>query len=87
LHRGIDVLVFPNFYHSDALELLWLLAREGVRDARTARAVELVCSKMLPEGTWAMEMDLNTVTTVGRKGQANAFITERARAVLGYYGG
>ena len=85
LHPGITALVFPNFYHSDTLELLWLLAREGVRDGRTARAVALVRGKRLADGTWAQEKDLNTVATVGKKGQSNAFITERAQEVMGYY--
>jgi hypothetical protein len=86
LCRGIDRLSVPNFYWSDYLEILWLLAREGVHDERMSRALELLRSRMKEGGFWELEISLNTIVSTGQKGRANAFITERARKVLDYYG-
>ena len=78
LNRDIGILKFPNFYKSDFLEILWLLAREGVHDRRMRRALELLRSKMKAGGTWELEKAMNTIVPIGEKGCANAFITERA---------
>jgi hypothetical protein len=86
LHRDIGILTFPNFYKSDFLEILWLLAREGVHDGRIAPSLELLRSKMKEGGTWELEKSKNTIVSIGQEGCANAFITERASAVLEYYG-
>ena len=82
LHRDIGRLTFPNFYHSDFLELLWLLAREGVHDRRMSRALELLRSKRQDCGGWELEKSMNILVSIGQKGCANAFITERAVHVL-----
>jgi hypothetical protein len=87
LHRDIDKLTFPNFYKSDFLEILWLLAREEVHDIRLSRALELLRSKMKDGGFWELEKSMNIVVSIGQKDCANAFITERANVVLDYYGG
>jgi hypothetical protein len=86
LHRDIGKLTFPNFYKSDFLEILWLLAREAVHDRRMAPALELLRSRMKEGGTWELEKAKNIVVSIGGEGRANAFITERASAVLDYYG-
>ena len=86
LHRDIDKLTFPSI-RSDYLELLWLLAREGVQDKRTMRAVELLRSKMKADGGWELEKAISNLTaSVGQKDRPNAFITTRAREVLDYFG-
>lgn len=85
LHPDVARLTFPNFYKSDFLEILWLLAREGVRDRRLARPLELLRSKMMAGGSWTLEKPANTIVSVGQKDCANVFITERARWVLDYY--
>lgn len=82
LHRDIAALTFPNFYHSDFLEILWLLKREKVYDRRLTRALELLRSKKQDDGNWVLEKSLNTIIPLGQKGVANAFITERAIEVL-----
>lgn len=87
LHRDIGKLTFPNFYKGDFLELLWLLAREGVRDKRTARSLKLLRSKRQKNGAWILEKAANTIVPVGEEGRPNAFIAERASAVLDFYGG
>ena len=86
LHRDSGLLAFPNFYKSDFLELLWLLAREGVRDRRLERALDLLRSRRSPDGGWAADKSLNTVVSTGQKGSPNPFLTERAGAVLAFYG-
>jgi len=86
LHRDIGRLTFPNFYKSDFLEILWLLAREEVHDRRMSRALALLRSKMKDGGFWELEKSMNIIVSIGQKDCANAFITERATAVLDYYG-
>jgi hypothetical protein len=86
LHPAIGVLTFPNFYKSDFLELLWLLAREGVHDARMSRALALLRSRMREGSYWELEKSLNIQVSIGQEHRANAFITERATQVLEYYG-
>jgi len=86
LHRDIGKLAFPNFYKSDFLEILWLLAREEVRDRRISRSLELLRSKMRDDGFWELEKPMNTIVSIGQKDCANAFVTERATEVLDYYG-
>jgi len=86
LHRDIDNLTFPNFYKSDFLEILWLLAREEVHDRRMSRSLTLLRSKMKDGGFWELEKSVNIIVSIGQKDCANAFITERATDVLDYYG-
>ena len=86
LHRDIGKLTFPNFYKSDFLEILWLLAREGVRDSKMSRSLELLRSKMKADGFWVLEKSMNTIVSIGQKDCGNTFITERATEVLDYYG-
>lgn len=87
LHRDIGKLTFPNFYKSDFLELLWLLAREEVHDRRMSRSLEMLRSKMKDGGYWELEKEMNSIASTGQKDRANAFVTERANAVLDFYGG
>jgi hypothetical protein len=86
LHRDIYKLTFPNFYKSDFLEILWLLAREEIHDRRMSRALALLRSRMKDGGSWELEKPMNIIAPIGEKDCANAFITERANAVLDYYG-
>jgi hypothetical protein len=86
LHRDITRLTFPNFYKSDFLEILWLLAREGVRHPALERPLALLRSKMKDGGGWELEKAQNTIVPAGQVGRVNAFVTERARQVLEGYG-
>jgi hypothetical protein len=86
LHRDIGRLTFPNFYKSDFLEILWLLASEEVHDRRISRALALLRSKMRDGGFWELEKSANIIVSIGHKDCTNAFITERAAEVLDYYG-
>jgi hypothetical protein len=87
LHGDIGKLTFPNFYKSDFLEILWLLAREEVNDSKMSRSLELLRSRMKDGGFWELEKPMNIIVSIGQKDCANAFITERASEVLGHYGG
>ncbi len=86
LNRDIGKLTFPNFYKSDFLEILWLLAREGAQDGRISRALALLRSRMKAGGFWELEKPLNIIVSIGQKDCVNAFITERAAGVLEHYG-
>jgi len=86
LHRDIGKLTFPNFYKSDFLEILWLLAREEVHDRKMSRSLELLRSKRKGGGFWELEKSMNIIVSIGQKDCANAFITETATEVLDYYG-
>ena len=86
LHRDIGTLTFPNFYKSDFLEILWLLAREEVHDRKMSRSLELLRSKMKNGGFWELEKSMNIIVSIGQKDCTNAFITERATEVLDHYG-
>jgi hypothetical protein len=86
LHPDIGKLTFPNFYKSDFLEILWLLAREEVHDRKMSRALELLRSKIKDGDVWELEKPMNTIVSTGQKDCANAFITERANGVLETYG-
>ena len=86
LHDDIGKLTFSNFYKSDFLEILWLLAREEVRDRKMSRALELLRSRKKDGAFWELEKSMNTIVSIGQKGCANAFVTERATEVLRYYG-
>ncbi len=86
LHSGIDKLTFPNFYKSDFLEILWLLAREKVQDMKMTRSLDLLRSKKKNNGSWELEKSMNITVSIGQKDCTNIFITERANEVLDYYG-
>ncbi len=86
LHPDMNKLTFPNFYKSDFLELLWLLAREQIHDSKMNRALDLLRSRMNGDGAWELEKLPNTLVSTGPKNAANVFITERAKEVLEYYG-
>ncbi len=86
IHKNIGKLTFPNMYQGDFLEILWLLSRESVRSPRIDRAVELLKSKMRPDGTWSIERKIQNMAVPLEKKQADYFITERAREALDFHG-
>ena len=83
----MDLLTFPNFYRADFLEILWILKREGITSKELQPALDLLRSKQRSDGNWNLERKIhNMVTSLGEVDQANQFVTERAKDVLGYYG-
>lgn len=86
LHKGIQFLTFPNMYHSDFLEVLWVLMKAGVRDSRMEKAIELLKSKMNNDGNWAIEKKVSDlIVPLGRSGYDSQATTARAREVLHFY--
>ncbi len=87
LHIWIKQLTFPTLWKSDFLEILWLLAREGIRDKRMERALELLRSKMMGDGHWKLDHPMsNLIIPIGGKNKPNGFLTEKALEVLEFYG-
>jgi len=88
IKKGIDSLSFPQLWWGDFLEILWILKREGVRDKRMSRALELLRCKRDGEGFWRLERPVpDIIVPMGRRNSPNVFISERARQVLEFYGG
>jgi hypothetical protein len=85
LHPDIGKLTLPNSWKMDFLEILWLLAREEVRDRRLSLALDLLRSRKKDTGFWELEKPMDFIVSTGKKGCANSFITERATEVLDYY--
>lgn len=86
LARDIDKLVFPCMYHSDFLEILWLLKRENVRSENILPALQLLRSKQQPDGIWNLEKKIsNMAASVGAENKPNEYITKRAIEVLEFY--
>ncbi|MBU0976155.1 MAG: hypothetical protein ABIE03_05110 [Patescibacteria group bacterium] len=86
LHSLISRLTFPNMYQSDFLEILWLLTREGKKDKSMNKAIRLLKSKQLKNGTWKLERPIsNLLVTIGKKQRPNEFVTERTEEVLDFW--
>lgn len=80
-------ITFPNLIHSDFLELLWLLAREGVKDRRVTRAVDLLRSRQKSDGTWTLEKpNPRLIVPINSRNGGDTLVTERAREVMRFYG-
>jgi hypothetical protein len=83
LNLRVDKLTFPNMIYPDFLQILEVLVDLGVSDDRMKDAIELLKSKQLPNGRWAIERGTsNMPTTFGKKGKENEWITLRALRVL-----
>jgi hypothetical protein len=78
---------FPLFYQSDALEVLDMLTRFGVKDARMKKALDLVTSKQNDEGRWRLENSFNGKmwANIEEKGKPSKWITLKAIRVLKRY--
>jgi hypothetical protein len=75
---------FPLFYQSDALEVLDVLTRLGVKDGRMSPAIDLVVSKQADAGRWNLENTFNGKMwiDIDRKGFPSKWITLKALRVL-----
>lgn len=86
LHKRIQFLTFPNMYHSDFLEVLWILMKAEVRHIKMERAIELLKSKMNKDGNWSIEKKVgDLIVPFGRWGYDSQAIMARAREVLRFY--
>ena len=75
---------FPLFYQSDALEVLDVLTKLGIKDQRMEKAVDLVLSKQDKTGQWNLENTFNGKMWVDieEKGNPSKWITLKAVRVL-----
>jgi len=86
IHSNIKLLTFPNMYRGDYLEILWLLKREQVKSILINKALDLLKSKIRPNGTWELEHPLrNLIIPIDNRNYGKELITERAREVINYY--
>jgi hypothetical protein len=71
-------------YQTDALEVLGILTKLGYKDSRMQEAVDLVHSKMQPNGTWQLENTYNGRFNVDieRKGAPSKWVTLNALKAL-----
>lgn len=86
---GWKRFTFPLFYQSDALEVLDVLTRLGVRDDRMRDAVGLVLSSQGPDGKWLLKESFNGKmwSDIEAKGKPSKWITLRAlRTLRRFYG-
>jgi len=76
---------FPLMYQTDALELLGILTRLGVRDPRMDEALALVASKADAQGRWRLQNTFNGrfVVDIETKGEPSRWVTAKALEVLG----
>lgn len=86
INQGIQLLTFPNMYHSDFLEVLWILSKAKVRNKQMDRAIGLLKSKMNKDGEWSIDKKVtDLIVPLGRSGYDRQVVTSRARQVLRYY--
>jgi len=81
---------FPMMYQTDVLEVLDILAANGIKDSRMEEAVELVLAKQDALGRWSMENAYTSdrmLVSFGRQGEPNKWITLKALRVLKRYAG
>jgi hypothetical protein len=87
IRKDIGALTFPGLWRGDFLEILWLLKREGIKNKRMSRALDLLRSKKQDDGSWKLDRPVrNLIIPMGQRDCVNAFITERAVEVLDFYG-
>jgi hypothetical protein len=75
---------FPLMYQTDALEILGILTKLGYKDPRMQETVDLVQSKMSPDGKWLLENTYNGrfQANIERKGAPSKWVTLKALTAL-----
>ena len=82
-------LGFPLMYQTDALEILDILTKLGVKDERMQDAIDLVLSKQDEQGRWKLENTFNGrfQTNIEQKGTNSKWVTLNAlKALKRFYG-
>jgi hypothetical protein len=80
---------FPLHYNSDVLEAMYALAESGTpMSAALERPLQVIESKMTPEGKWVMENSLNGKmwVDVETQGKPSKWLTYFALRVLSHFG-
>jgi len=75
---------FPLFYQSDALDVLDILSKLGVKDDRMQPAIDLVFKARQPNNMWLLKNTFNGKmhVEIEEKGKPSKWITLRALRVL-----
>jgi hypothetical protein len=84
LSSALAKLTFPAFYRSDVLEILWLLAREGIDDDRAREAVAFLRGKRGPDLMWRVERVMPKLVLPPGKTAAH-IVSRRAAEVLAFF--
>jgi hypothetical protein len=81
-------LGFPQFWDTDALEMLLILTKLGIGDERMSDAIELIEGKRGEDGRWKLERSYNgrTLVRIERDGTASKWVTLGALTALGRLG-
>ena len=86
MHKRIQYISFPNMYHADFLEILWLLKREAVRSRELNDAIQMLRDKRLLNGNWRIKRQIrDLIIPLGKANHGNDFVTKRAQEVFEYY--
>ncbi len=86
IKRGIDRMSFPLMYHSDFLEILYVLTELDIKDDRMLDAIDLLLSKQTEQGRWVLErIPSNMLLKLETRGKESKWITYRALKVLKNY--
>lgn len=80
---------FPLMWNTDALEILDILTRLGIRDGRMQPAVDLVRRKQDANGRWRLDQSWNgrLLVDIERQGKPSKWVTLRALQVLHRWSG
>lgn len=75
---------FPRLWGTDALEVLLVLTRLGVRDPRMQEALDLVSAKRGADGRWLLDDSFNDrfLVPVETRGRPSKWVTLNALSVL-----
>jgi hypothetical protein len=75
---------FPQTYPTDALEILGVLTKLGVKDPRMQEAMDVILSKQDDQGRWILESTFNSKFQVNIevKGKSSKWITLNALRVI-----
>ena len=75
---------FPLMYQTDALEILRILTRLGLRDERLREALDLVASRADAQGRWTLQQTFNDRfwVPIEAKGEPSRWVTLRALEAL-----
>ena len=78
---------FPLFYQSDALEVLDVLTKLGIKDDRMMPSINLIINSQAIDGKWLLKNSFNGKMWIDieQKNQPSKWITLRALRVLKRY--
>jgi hypothetical protein len=78
---------FPKMWQTDIVEILLILTKLGIRDARMQKAIDLVVSKQDVQGRWLLQDTFNDrfQVRIETKGKPSKWVTLNALTILKRY--